>query len=226
MKNLLYKKHNQLPKVKLFFFTGIDGSGKTTQAMLLTRKFHAESFSVKYVWMRWFAFFSYPLLLVCRFLGYTKRFKGTLIQREYYRNRAVAHLWLNLLLLDYALYVVCNRLSERNTILVVDRFIIDILIDAMYDTHLNPFKSVLGRFLLLYLCRSLMNGVHGFLMSVDEKTALGRRSDLPSKDYLSFRIPMYLKLARYLNLTIVNGARDAQENHKFILEHFNSACLQ
>ncbi|MEM2704251.1 MAG: hypothetical protein QXR45_13960 [Candidatus Bathyarchaeia archaeon] len=150
-----------------------------------------------------------PLLLVCRVLGYTKRFKGTLIQREYYRNRAVAHLWLNLFLLDYALYVVCKRFSERDAILVVDRFIIDILIDVMYDTHLNPFNSIPGRFLLLYLCRSLRNGAQGFLMLVDEKTALERRNDLPSKDYLRLRIPIYLKLARYLNLTIVNGARDA-----------------
>jgi hypothetical protein len=109
-----------------------------------------------------FAFFSYPLLLVCRFLGYTKCLHGSLKKREYYRNRVVARLWLNFFLLDYALYVVGKRLYARDVLLVVDRFILDALIDVMYDTHINPFKTIMGRFLFLFLCRSLSRSAKGF----------------------------------------------------------------
>jgi hypothetical protein len=55
-------------------------------------------------------------------------------------------------------------------------------------------------------------------MTVDEETVFDRRNDVPSKDYIYFRIPLYLKLSRYLNLTILNGSTDVLENFSYILK--------
>ena len=48
----------------LVVFTGIDGSGKTTQAKLLVDWLHKDGKTVSYVWCRWEPFLVRPLIKI------------------------------------------------------------------------------------------------------------------------------------------------------------------
>jgi len=205
-------------KPEIIFFSGPDGSGKTTQAKMVTASLLERGLRARYVWMRWFAFLSYPLLGVCKLLGYTIRERCQPI-RKYYRNRAIAHLWLQIFLLDYIIYVYLKRLYGKDEVLVVDRFMPDIFVDVIYDTRLNPLKSIIGKFFLLSMVRLLRGRAKGFLMYIDFKTAVERRDDIPSASYILFRIPLYLRLANYLGIPVLHGGKSIQENFNIVMSN-------
>jgi len=205
--------------MRILFFSGIDGSGKTTHTRLLAFYLLKKGVRVRLVWMRWFAFFSYPLLALCRLLGLTKRLPNTPIPvREYWRYRSIAVTWLHLHLLDYLLYFV-SKLAFSRGVIVADRFALDVFVDVAYDTHINPLKHIFGRFFLLFIYRLLRRGVvRGVVMTVDVEIVFRRRSDIPSRSYVTFRIPVYLSLARFLGLSVIDGREDLAKNFRRVVE--------
>ena len=208
---------------KVLFLSGIDGSGKSTHSRLLVLFLLKEvRVRAKFVWMRWFAFFSYPLLALCRFLGLTKRLPDSPIPvREYWRYKPIAIAWLSLFLLDYLMYLLFRILFSRGVI-VADRFALDVFVDVIYNTHLNPLRYVLGRHFLLSIYRLLRKGViRGVVIMVDADTVFKRRSDIPSRTYVTFRIPVYLSLARFLGLPIIDGRDDVKSNFRKIVRVLN-----
>lgn len=206
--------------LKLVFFSGVDGSGKSTHAKLLLLYLKRRGIRAKLLWMRWFALSSYPLLLLCRWLGLTKwPQRGAIPVREYWRYRPIAILWLYLHLFEYLLYVVFKLFFSKNVI-IADRFMLDVFVDVLYDTRINAVRTLVGKFFLLYFYKLLMKDViRGIVMYVDAITAFRRRSDVPCKSYIVFRVPVYLALARFFNLPIIDGRNEFAENFKYILKY-------
>jgi len=204
---------------KILFLSGVDGSGKTTHARLLVLYLLKKGARVRLTWMRWFAFFSYPLLAICRILGLTKRFSKTSIPiREYWRYRPIAIAWFHLYLLDYLLYFISKIVFSRG-IIVADRFALDVLVDVVYDTHINALKHLFGRFFPLFIYRLMKKGIiRGVIIIVDAETAFKRKSDIPSRSYITFRIPVYLSLARFMGLQVIEGINDVTTNFRKILK--------
>ncbi len=198
----------------LIFFSGVDGSGKSTHAKLLSVYIKRKGVKVVLAWMRWFAFLSYTVLVLCKFLGLTRRSRfSSHPLRLYWIYKPIALIWFNLFLFDYAIYVLIKLISTRGRIVIADRFMLDIFIDVAYDTHLNPIKHVVGRFFLLLFYRLMKKGlIKGFVMLVDEHTVFRRRQDVPGRAYVSFRISMYTKFAVWLGIPIINGRNDITGN--------------
>lgn len=199
---------------RVLFFSGIDGSGKSTHAKLLSTYLKRRGVKVRLVWMRWFAFFSYPLLALCRILRLTKRTKFSAIPlRLYWLYKSIAMLWTHLFLLDYLLYVLIVLALNRRKVVIADRFMLDVFVDVAYDTHLNPVKYIIGKFFLLLLYRLMKKGLlKGVVMIVDKDVVFARRRDVPSKTYVTFRIPVYVALASWLGVPVINGSDDIIKN--------------
>lgn len=198
----------------VIFISGIDGAGKTTLAKEVVEKLREEGIEAAYIWYRWTALISYPLLLLCRLLGYTHRSKS-LTLREYYRNKAIAFLWSFLYPFDY---VFCSALKlltfRQQDIIVIDRFVPDILVDVIFQTRINILDSFIGRVALSYLEKGNFKGV---FIDIDEKTAMSRKDDIPFEEYVRFRRPIYLKLANAMGWKVLDGCRPPKKNVKEIL---------
>jgi len=128
-------------------------------------------------------------------------------------------LWLYLHLFEYLFYVAFKLLFSRSVV-VADRFMLDVFIDVLYDTHINAVKTFAGKFFLLYFHRLLLRGtIRGVVMHVDVATVFRRRNDIPCRSYIVFRIPVYLALAKFFGVPIVDGRGDIAQNFKRVLEY-------
>lgn len=200
----------------IIFLSGIDGSGKTTLAKSLVEALENKGLEVDYVWYRWTAFFSYPLLALCRALGYTKR-QQYLVVREYHRNVAIATLWAILYPLDYILCSLAKIriMRKANSVIVFDRFIPDMIADVISQTRINILKKFVGRIILSHLKNESFWGI---ILDVNEEVALSRKNDIPNRNYVEFKRPIYRRLAHMMGWRILNGCDSVDENVGNILE--------
>ena len=200
----------------IIFLSGIDGSGKTTLAKSLVEALKNKGIEVNYVWYRWTAFFSYPLLALCRALGYTKR-QRYLVVREYHRNVAIATLWAILYPLDYVLCSLAKIriMRKANSVIVFDRFIPDMIADVIFQTRINILKRFVGKIIISHLKRENFLGI---ILDVNEEVAISRKDDIPHRNYVGFKRPIYRMLAHMMGWRVLNGCRSVEENVTEILE--------
>jgi len=138
----LDKKHQTRSVPKLIYIMGIDGSGKSTAANALAEGLRQEGFRVDVLWLRFNNVLSKPLLAFCRLIGLTRReiVGGVLMGfHDFYRSRIISWLFVFLQYLD-ALRVrwltLQPKLSDPNRVVILDRYVYDILVDLIVDTHL------------------------------------------------------------------------------------------
>jgi len=200
----------------LVCFSGIDGSGKTTQAQRLVEEFEARDIPAVHVWARWRPFVSYPVMGILYVLFRWRR-------KDYHRSRLLTAVWGYLVLLDQLLFFARHLLVPllRGKIVFVDRYLLDQFVEFDYDGLYN--RRVVRLFL-----RFLPSPDRTFLMDVPVETALERkddtqemldrlRIDADERTYLETRRELYQSHARELEgVTIVNTSRQIAETHQEI----------
>jgi thymidylate kinase len=208
-------------RLKLITLCGVDGSGKTTQIRLLCKSLNGMGFKTKYVWFRWPILFSYPFLLVCRLLGYTKprvikKINFHYNERRFYLNNALAKLWTWFFAIDAVLqsFVRIFIPLGQGYLVLCDRYVPDILVDLICETKDTLLlRKLPGRLLL----SAIPKNTCFLLIDVDEKTAFERKQDIPSLDYLKERRALYLKLAVSLKIPVIDGKKNPQDMHQEII---------
>lgn len=205
----------------LITFSGIDGSGKSSQVVSLQSTLSLRRLPVVRAWAGNKPILSYPFLALVRLLGLTRRKKiqGLIfVQRDIRRNRAIARLWPLILALDFvpkALVSVAVPL-RRGKIVICDRYVYDFIAELTEDGLL----STKGKTILMNL---LPRPDLAFLMDVDTELAWkralipGRAREQPIYD-LAGRRRAYLQLSKEIGMTVVNGARDSNQNRSLILK--------
>jgi thymidylate kinase len=199
----------------LVAFSGVDGSGKSTQVDLLEESFERVNVQVLRIRSRWRPVLSLPLLVVMRRLGYARvhRAGGVYIVETRLPSRGgLTSLWCILTqvenIVKTGVKLVFPLLLGRTVI--CDRYALDMVVDGMAGLHDKPGYTRLG----FRLLRFLPKPNHAFFMDIDPEVAFKRKPDLPSlEDYVE-RLQLYRELSSSWGITIVNARVSADAIHR------------
>ncbi|TCK19477.1 thymidylate kinase [Thiogranum longum] len=194
--------------------SGIDGSGKTTVVEWLAEKLGEQGYDVDVRWLRFNHVFTKPLLAFCRLTGLTRYEYVNGIRvgyHEFYRSRVIAWLFVYLQYLDALrvryLYLGKGAGNARKVILL-DRYIYDILIDLMIDTGIeNLEKTHIGKAFL----RLLPEGSLVLPILRQEKKVLGARPESRVDRNFSTRFRLYENLPEKFGLSEVRNDLGLEE---------------
>jgi len=190
--------------MKIVIVSGVDGSGKSTQLALLGRYLRSRGFKVKYLWLRWFAAFTFLLYV------YAKLTRRTIVIRTRTRPIHVHIFWIDpllrysyprLLLFDLILWFILNKLIARIKgcdVLLIDRFVLDVLVDLLWEVRDIKFlKSTLVRNMWGYVKSTVV-------LTVKPREAIKRKSDIISLREAAFKKRCFEMLAKYLDIPILD----------------------
>jgi thymidylate kinase/predicted nucleotidyltransferase len=201
--------NSALPSTRLIYLAGADGTGKTSHAKVIVERLRRRGVRVRYVWFRWPALLSLPLLAYCRLRGLTRyrmvdgvRYGGW----EFHRSRLVSALFPWLLLADTALASLARVHVHRwrGLTVICDRFVYDVLVDLMLavdDERL--FTRAVGR---LFLRLVPKDGV-SVVLDAPEATLRQRKVDLRHDDCIARRRELYLSVARAYGLQVLDTSQ-------------------
>jgi thymidylate kinase len=199
----------------LLSFSGIDGSGKTTQVEMLENRLKQNGISTVRMWSRWRPLLSLPLLQVLRWGGQLRVHKKdylSTVEFQNPKNEGVASLWCFATQLENFLKTslkISLPLALGRTV-VCDRYTLDLLVDGMSDLHDSPNKLRLGFKLLSLLPRPDW----AFLIDTDADVAFKRKPDLPTVSHNVERIRLFLSLCDKAGVKVMDGRRSPDAIHQ------------
>lgn len=207
---------------RLIVITGIDGSGKTTQAKLLVERLEKEGSEVSYVWSRWVPSFLRPLVkklkrdeVECpeetnKNIHSLKKIKQIIL-----KNQLIQWLWLGIFFIDYGLQIfvkIRTQLFFKNKIIVSDRIYYDSLIDQVIG--LGKSKEWLIHNLNSFWMR-IFFPKPDMVIYIDcpEDVAFSRKQDIftPDIEYHRTRRNLYLQLAGTYHWLVIDGTLSIDE---------------
>jgi len=156
-------------------------------------------------------------MALSRLLGLAKKCRVTdnksCVEHQYYRNKCIAFLWPWVQLVDILLLTAAKIFVplKRGHLIVLDRFIIDILVDLMVDVN-DPHlcNRLVGRTMLRLIPRSTIT----LLLDVEEQTALLRKADIPDYGYVAVRRRYYRMIAQDLRITSIDSSGPFEVVHE------------
>lgn len=184
--------------------TGIDGSGKTTQAMLLSTAFNKRGFKAKFIYAgntgikilgRYSFYLSLPIdILINRIL---KISKNEFYQK--YSNIAKIEeflLFLNYILLVFLKIIIYMRLYD---VVITDRYVYDyILMRMIFST---TYSQALSKILLMVTPKPTVL----IVLDTNEEIAYIRKGGEKPLHHLKLLRGGYLKLAELLDAYVVSS---------------------
>lgn len=214
--------------VKLIIFSGIDGSGKSTHAKILYKYAIVKRIKARYVWLRSFSFTTYALLLYARLAKKTVVLEASGVGRAKLRVRifwldpVLRALYPRFLLFDLLvkfLAVLLYADIRRIDLLIVDRFLMDALIDLVYGVRDSSFlKSLIARTCLTLINKYRRNHI---VFLVDPRAAIRRKNDIISFREISFKYVLFKVLAESMNIKLWDTTeKPVSTTSRVVLEHF------
>ena len=198
--------------------TGIDGSGKTTQAKRLVSVLRARGHRARYVWCRGRPFVFLPIILLGRWLWRApnpRRLGARSGERENgyqqskgraFKSRLLRAAWRWIALAERLVEArIKIRHNRRGEIVVCDRYVYDGVADLCVTLG-QSVEDVLWRQNGRY-DRALPKPDVTLMLDVDVETALARKDDIPSRSYIENRHGLYRDLAVRLNWTVIDATR-------------------
>lgn len=201
--------------------SGPDGIGKTTHAILLKQYFEKRSLRTKIIWGRWPAFFSYGPIFLGKLLGLNKRLntkesRGRIVTHEYYKMPPIAKLWSMLMIVDIIFYNFLRlKIAKiQHNIIILDRFILDILVDIMYETK-NPklSNSMLGTVYIKVANKFSIN----LILDAPSTIPYLRKAELTISE-LEQRRKLYQKFGNMSKSKLINASGPISLTHKRIID--------
>lgn len=223
----------------LIVFTGIDGSGKSTQAQLLTDELASRGVPAQYVWARWEPNFLKPASALARTLSRRKKrgcgIEGDKDARDYANLKStktkilslpgVRSLWLLLAALDYFMQVrrkIVQPLKEGK-IIVCDRYRSDFLADLAINFRCRG--AALAKLASHPLMKLFPAPGLAFYIAIPPEVGFKRKSDGTSTEYLADRIEVYSQLADIDSMYRLDGTLPVEAVSAAVAEQVRKLAL-
>lgn len=197
---------------RLLVLTGLDGSGKSTQAELLERRLYENGYDVAKVWSRWEPALSAPLIRAAkRRLGAREDaatadyIDFTAAKRQAMNKPWKRAMWQFMVWSEYAVQMRWRLLPHalRGRGVICDRYIHDTLVDIAINFSVKPEEiERLCRHPLLALFPAPRSVIY---IDIDPETGAERKSDGTPPEYLADRREHYLSLTRLIGAHTVDG---------------------
>ena len=207
---------------RLIYFSGLDGSGKTTQAERVVAARVAAGESWSYRWVRWEPRLTGPLMALARFIlrggngserpvddaGHTEFVAG---KRAIFRRKWLRRVWTTTVLIEYIPQMAWRLLPAlwSGRTVVCDRYLPDVWVDlAMNFGEGTEGVESLSRH---PLSRCFPRPDHLVLLDLPARIGWERKQDGTPLAYLEEREHLYADLTRLFPSTVVDARAPLDE---------------
>lgn len=212
-----------LGNLNTIIISGIDGSGKSTQARLVKKLLEKKCIKTQIFWLRWNSFLSYCLYLYARILKRTVRIRingKDLKVHVFYVDEPLRKFYPILQLIDFLLkYFLLTLYAKirRARVVIFDRFILDLVVDLIWDVRDPSFLR--NRFLVALMNKMLREHATIVLLA-DIPVIISRKKDFHSIKELLFKRRVFEIFAKKLDVRIIDTSeKTVISTFKELLQH-------
>jgi len=183
--------------MKVICITGIDGAGKSTVVNALSDRLESEDKSVSRIYGRYVDTLLRPPMYFARKLYFGENVgddsdDSTRMERKknVLSSGTSRSLYEALLLFDYTLYIWSKYLLNLDADYVIfDRYVFDTVLKHL-SRHMAYMTAELSRKYESYV-RFFPEPDHVFFLTISIETALQRKDDIPSREYIEEQKDLY-----------------------------------
>lgn len=191
--------------------SGIDGSGKSTLIEALKRELESDGLNVGYIWLRFNHYLTKGMHAAARVFGLSVRIHnemGDVWQHRLYENKTFCRIYILTTYLDcLASRVKYNLAARGKDVMVVDRWIPDILVDLAVKTRLDEYihKKWESRFMMIMPSETKV-----LVIERNKDALLGCRTENRTDPEFERRFGIYKQLCKADGVSVIenNGTID------------------
>lgn len=193
-------------RTKCIVVSGIDGSGKSTLLQALKAELEQDGMNVGYIWLRFNHYLTKVMHAVARIVGLSVKVHnemGVVWQHRLYNNRCFCKLYIRTTYIDSLVSrLKYNRAAKGRDVMVVDRWIPDILVDLAVKTHLDEYihKKWESRFMKI-----MPSGTKVLVIDRNEDALLGCRLENRVDPEFGRRLNIYRNLCDSYGVTTIDN---------------------
>lgn len=193
-------------RTKCIVVSGIDGSGKSTLLQMLKEELESDGLRIGYIWLRFNHYLTKVMHAIARLMGLSVKVHndmGDVWQHRLYKSPFYCRVYI------FATYIDClvSRLkydmaSRGRDVMVVDRWIPDILVDLAVKTRLDNYIHCKweSRFLKI-----MPESAKVLLIDRNEETLLDCRLENRVDPEFRRRLEIYRLLCKSDSVTVIDN---------------------